>query len=538
MVAPPVPCCRSQSSNRAPDSDRLRPTRTYPNPSPFAESESSANRNSKPITIWIGKQQRLEETEPTTLSPTDTSTSSPNSGPSSSVTATCSQFTASPSSANPTSKPNAQTVPSPFSSGDIVEWLGRYVACADANGWTVEQRVQRIPPYLTGQANILYRRLADGEKDTWAHLRENLIAQFYPIETRTARTIEFQSTRFTPGETIDAYAYRVERKLDQAMPELSVAGAAQARTEMLKSQFINGLLEPYKTRLYENPMPTFQQCQTTARQLMAAAQLSLLLNPLTNSSLLGAFATPSTLSTFQSTTPFSNTQQVKVEPYLPTNASRPYYSDRSEYESRRDRQDNTRDRYYDSRDYNRNNGRDYGERQPRNDDRRFHDYNDNGYRRDSRERRDYQRSPSPNRGRNPENSRYSDYRSSNNRSPDPRREYHRTAASDILCFECGGRGHISNICPNNSRRDRAQREHSKSPPRDQNQAVRSASPGKSGGTKNIRFNPARTSMRLLEYFVDVKVNGIQIRCLVDCGSATSSMQSNFYSFNFLENYRT
>ena len=194
--------------------------------------------------------------------------------------------------------PNAQTVPSPFSSGDIVEWLDRYVACADANGWTIEQRVQRIPPYLTGQANILYRRLADGEKDTWAHLRKNLIAQFYPIETRTARTIEFQSTRFTPGETIDAYAYRVERKLDQTMPELSVAGAAQARTEMLKSQFINGLPEPYKTRLYENPMLTFQQCQTTARQLMAAAQLSLLSNPLTNSSLLGAFATPSTLSTF------------------------------------------------------------------------------------------------------------------------------------------------------------------------------------------------------------------------------------------------
>ena len=39
-------------------------------------------------------------------------------------------------------------------------------------------------------------------------------------------------------------------------------------------------------------------------------------------------------------------------------------------------------------------------------------------------------------------------------------------------------------------------------------------------------------MRLLEYFVNFKVNGIQIRCLVNCGSATSSMQLNFYSFNF------
>ena len=66
--------------------------------------------------------------------------------------------------------PNAQIVPSSFSFEDTVEWLDRYVACAYANGWTFDQRVQRIPPYLIGQANILYRLLADGEKDTWARL--------------------------------------------------------------------------------------------------------------------------------------------------------------------------------------------------------------------------------------------------------------------------------------------------------------------------------------------------------------------------------
>ena len=48
------------------------------------------------------------------------------------------------------------------------------------------------------------------------------------METRTARTIEYHTTRYTPGDTIDSYAYRLERKLDQAMPELGVDGAAQA----------------------------------------------------------------------------------------------------------------------------------------------------------------------------------------------------------------------------------------------------------------------------------------------------------------------
>ena len=100
-------------------------------------------------------------------------------------------------------------VPTPFSSGDIVEWLDRYVECADANGWNESQRLQRLPPYLTGQASLLYRRLHANERDTWDHLRANLVAQFYPVESRTARTIEFQSTRFTIGETIDAYAFRL-----------------------------------------------------------------------------------------------------------------------------------------------------------------------------------------------------------------------------------------------------------------------------------------------------------------------------------------
>ena len=71
--------------------------------------------------------------------------------------------------------PYTVTVPGPFNSGDIVEWLDRCEACADANGWTPEQRLQRIPPYLTNQANLLYRRLPPGKRNNWANLQTNLI---------------------------------------------------------------------------------------------------------------------------------------------------------------------------------------------------------------------------------------------------------------------------------------------------------------------------------------------------------------------------
>ena len=77
------------------------------------------------------------------------------------------------------------------------------------------------------------------------------------------------------------------------MPDLAALGAAKVRAEMLKSQFINGLLDPYRTRLYENPLLTFEQCQIAARQLMAAAQLSLLSNPMT-AGFLGMPGQPST----------------------------------------------------------------------------------------------------------------------------------------------------------------------------------------------------------------------------------------------------
>ena len=153
--------------------------------------------------------------------------------------------------------PATYAVPTPFSSGDILEWLDRYVACANANGCNENQRLLRLPPYLTGQASLLYRRIQANQRDTWPNLRANLIAQFYPVETQTARTIEFQSTRYV-GETIEAYAFRLERKLEQAIPELAVPGAAQVRAEILKSQLINRLPDPYRTRLYENPLLTFE----------------------------------------------------------------------------------------------------------------------------------------------------------------------------------------------------------------------------------------------------------------------------------------
>ena len=144
-----------------------------------------------------------------------------------------------------------------------------------------------------------------------------------------------------------------------------VPGAAQVRAEMLKSQFINGRFDPYRTRLYENPQLTFEQCQVTARQLMAAAQLSLLSNPMSASFLGALYQQASTLFPFPGANPAA-APAFKAEPIVPANAIRPYYPapddldrygqyrtsrDFDSHDDQRDSRRDNRDRYADDHPY-------------------------------------------------------------------------------------------------------------------------------------------------------------------------------------------
>jgi acetyl-CoA carboxylase alpha subunit len=67
-------------------------------------------------------------------------------------------------------------MPEKFSYGDLVEFLDDYVRCSTANGWTDQNRIDRLGPYLAGQALILFNTLRDDQKQTWPDTRANLLA--------------------------------------------------------------------------------------------------------------------------------------------------------------------------------------------------------------------------------------------------------------------------------------------------------------------------------------------------------------------------
>lgn len=78
-------------------------------------------------------------------------------------------------------------------------------------------------------------------------MRTSILVLYYPRESLSAQTMEFKFCKYIIGETLETYAYRLELKLDQALPQLDGAANEQVRTEMFKSQFISGFPEPYRT---------------------------------------------------------------------------------------------------------------------------------------------------------------------------------------------------------------------------------------------------------------------------------------------------
>ena len=105
-------------------------------------------------------------------------------------------------------------------------------------------------------------------RKTIAHLRQAMIDAFLPAEERGARYQEFDTCSMKADESVNKFVFRLEQLLGMAIPALN----GDAREAILKQRFIKGMEPDVRRRLYENPVLTYAQSITTAKQLLSASK--------------------------------------------------------------------------------------------------------------------------------------------------------------------------------------------------------------------------------------------------------------------------
>ena len=139
----------------------------------------------------------------------------------------------------------AVSLPNHFADGDLSQWYDRFEPCAAANNWTPVQHLARHPTFLDSRVYSLYRKLKAGLRDTFAHLRGNLMNLYYPPEAHETRRLELCNIKCYPDEEVDQFVYRLEQQFSQAHPEMQTNGFENIRNDMLKICFIFGFPEIY-----------------------------------------------------------------------------------------------------------------------------------------------------------------------------------------------------------------------------------------------------------------------------------------------------
>eukprot|EP00731_Ephydatia_muelleri_P021832 Em0014g423a len=127
------------------------------------------------------------------------------------------------------------SLPKPFASGNVREWLTRFDICSDANGWDEKVRAVKLPTLLEGEALATWLDLSDDERKNYGIVKEKLTAAM--VSTSFTTLEQFHQRKLVPGEALSLFLHELKQLLDQAMPKLE----ARAREQLLLHRFVAGL---------------------------------------------------------------------------------------------------------------------------------------------------------------------------------------------------------------------------------------------------------------------------------------------------------
>ena len=143
-------------------------------------------------------------------------------------------------------------LPSKFERGDLTTWLQEYDACAEANGWTADAKIKKLPAFLRGEAASHYYALEEDSRKSYADATKALKEAMCPSACKEVFYAEFEARLLKPGEDPSVYKWELEQILAKAEPNID----AGAKTALLTRQFMKGLPKNIRLRLLENdPTP-------------------------------------------------------------------------------------------------------------------------------------------------------------------------------------------------------------------------------------------------------------------------------------------
>ena len=145
---------------------------------------------------------------------------------------------------------------------DFSMWLQQFEFCARANGWTEARKLTVLPTRLSGKAFMKYVELAPDLAQGYEHVKGALRKAMDPPELQGALRIEFRHRSKLASETLDEYYQQLDllsRKAYPGMPE-------EAREELLKDQFLQGLPWNVRDRVLQSRPVTATQALTMARE--------------------------------------------------------------------------------------------------------------------------------------------------------------------------------------------------------------------------------------------------------------------------------
>ena len=132
-------------------------------------------------------------------------------------------------------EPKHISVPRPFGSGNVVEWLHRFNICAKANGWNDATKAVKLPTLLEGEALAVWLDLTEEQQTDHSATVGELKKKLTPSGFSSLEA--FHTRKLQPGEALSLFVQDLKQKLQHAMPDIGNA----ARNQLLLHQFLAGL---------------------------------------------------------------------------------------------------------------------------------------------------------------------------------------------------------------------------------------------------------------------------------------------------------